>query len=516
MIARHLRCHRAFGPLRRAAPSACFSSSSEAGDASARPEAPALPEAPGRLDEARPRVLLSRAAAPARLPTSFFVAAGGGAALWVAGGLLLAEAHQDWLLGLAASADFVGGALCASGLAAGAAAAAMAQKHAAAKSGARPKRKKPDDATSSWLPGAAPATREARFDFVLLNDDEWLATATDKLDKLAETHADGAFAAFPADVRASLVAAADSAAEARRGREKSFVDGRAQYVRDALALPAPDVDDLRASLRPRTFVADFDTTKPGRGTSGAVDALEAVVSLLEAVATKHDELVLRVKSPGGAVADFGLAASLLLRLRTRTQVRITATVDTVAASGGYLVAVCADHVVAAPFAFVGSVGVVAGIPNVSRVLEKNEVEYLLFTAGKFKRTITPFNAPTEEARAKMQGDLDEVHAAFKNHVSANRATLDIEAVATGETWLAAQAPRGVVDELATAGEYLRARARCRDVILVLPKAQKQNSILRDALGVAAETLGKAVGLEHLGGADGRIRAEASENPMRYS
>ncbi len=185
-----------------------------------------------------------------------------------------------------------------------------------------------------------------------------------------------------------------------------------------------------------------------------VEQLREQISFLLQIAQPADEIVVRITSPGGAVPQYGLASSQLERLK-QAGLRCVVCVDTVAASGGYMMASVADKIIAAPFAIIGSIGVVAGIPNFHRVLQKNEVDYHLFTAGKYKRTVTPFSEVTDEGKQKLQDDLTAIHEAFKQHIKDGRPDVDIEAIATGEYWLASQAKeKGLVDEIMTSDDYL--------------------------------------------------------------
>ena len=185
-----------------------------------------------------------------------------------------------------------------------------------------------------------------------------------------------------------------------------------------------------------------------------VEQLREQISFLIQVAQPADEIVVRLTSPGGAVSQYGLASSQLERLK-QAGLSCVVCVDTVAASGGYMMASVADKIIAAPFALIGSIGVVAGIPNFHRVLQKHEVDYHLFTAGKYKRTVTPFSEVTDEGKQKLQDDLTAIHEAFKQLIKDGRPDVDIEEVATGEYWLASKAKeKGLVDEIMTSDDYL--------------------------------------------------------------
>lgn len=173
-----------------------------------------------------------------------------------------------------------------------------------------------------------------------------------------------------------------------------------------------------------------------------------------AVAKPQDQVVVRLESPGGVVHGYGLAASQLQRLREK-QIPLTVAVDKVAASGGYMMACVADKIVAAPFSIIGSIGVVAQIPNFNRFLKSKEIDIELHTAGQYKRTLTLLGENTEEGRQKFREDLNETHHLFKDFVHRMRPALDIDQVATGEHWYGTQAQeKGLVDEVGTSDDLL--------------------------------------------------------------
>ena len=115
----------------------------------------------------------------------------------------------------------------------------------------------------------------------------------------------------------------------------------------------------------------------------------------------------------------------------------------------------ADKIIAAPFALLGSIGVVAQIPNVHKLLKKNDVDVELLTAGKYKRTLSIFGENTEEGRQKFIEEIEDVHLLFQEFVTTNRPDLDIEKVATGEAWYGKRALElNLVDQLLTSDEYI--------------------------------------------------------------
>ena len=205
--------------------------------------------------------------------------------------------------------------------------------------------------------------------------------------------------------------------------------------------------------------------------------IDAVLTIARA---EDDEVVVRIDSGGGTVTGYGLAAAEIDRLRAR-KLRVTASVDQVAASGGYMMACAADRIVAAPFAVVGSIGVVASVPNVHKLLQKNAIEYEDITAGEFKRTVSMLGEITPAGREHFRGKLDAIHAAFKAHVAERRPKADIASVATGDYWLASDAlALGLVDEI-VAGDELLFRAR-DDAQLYEVKWESRKTPLQQFMG----------------------------------
>ena len=240
-------------------------------------------------------------------------------------------------------------------------------------------------------------------------------------------------------------------------------------------------------VRRRVFVLSFN----GDIAASAVDNLRIEISAVLGAANDGDEVVVRVESAGGTVHGYGLGASQLARVRGRG-VALTVAVDKVAASGGYLMAAVADRILAAPFAVVGSIGVLAQVPNVHRLLKKHDVDVEVLTAGRFKRTLDVFGENTEEGREKLRDELADVHALFQEYVGSWRPKVDLEQVATGEAWYGQRAlDRALVDELITSDEYL-ARA-CEDAdVFEVSWVQPKRPIDR-LLGQAAEAAAGAVG-----------------------
>ena len=217
-----------------------------------------------------------------------------------------------------------------------------------------------------------------------------------------------------------------------------------------------------AEERARLFVIDFQGDI--KATESA--ALREIISALLLEAQAGDQVLLRLENAGGLVTEHGLAASQLTRLRAKG-LHLTVAVDKVAASGGYLMAVVADQIIAAPFAVVGSIGVVAQLPNFHRVLERHGVDYELHTAGDYKRTLTLFGENTEAGREKLQQQLEDIHGLFKDFIHAYRPGLDLTRVATGEYWHGTQAlALGLIDAIQTSDDFLLAAAEQTDLYRV--------------------------------------------------
>jgi len=305
-------------------------------------------------------------------------------------------------------------------------------------------------------------------------------------------------------VIAILVVLASFAALRSKGRRKSA--GQLQVsklndfykgLRERLEQTLLDKDQLKAlrkgeakteksakkqknkpEIKSRVFVLDFD----GDIKASATESLRHEITALLTLATPKDEVVLRLESGGGMVHSYGLASSQLARIRD-AGVPLTVCIDKVAASGGYMMACIGDRIISAPFAILGSIGVVAQLPNVNRLLKKHDIDFEVLTAGEYKRTLTVFGENTEKGREKFQEDLDITHRLFKNFVARYRPQLAIDEVATGEVWLGIAALENqLVDELKTSDEYLAQKAKQAEVYH-LHYAERKS--LQERIGMAA-------------------------------
>jgi len=243
-------------------------------------------------------------------------------------------------------------------------------------------------------------------------------------------------------------------------------------------------EDEKAS-KPRIYVIDFD----GDIKASDTDTLRRSVSAVLSVANPEtDEVVVRLESGGGLVHAYGLAAAQLDRIRSKG-VPLTACVDKVAASGGYMMACVADKIIASPFAVLGSIGVVAQLPNFHRFLQKNDVDFEVLTAGEHKRTLTVFGENTEKGRQKFLADLEDTHGLFKEYVSERRPALDIQAVANGDIWFGKRALEvKLIDDIKTSDEYLIEACDRGEVVSV---SFQRKRTLPERLGLAT-----SAALEH--------------------
>ncbi|AZB92294.1 protease SohB [Acinetobacter pittii] len=258
---------------------------------------------------------------------------------------------------------------------------------------------------------------------------------------------------------------------------------------------------IRRKNNQKIFVLDFK----GDIQASAVENLREEITLILATAKAgRDRIVVRLESPGGMVHGYGLAAAQLVRLRD-AGFHLTICVDKVAASGGYMMACIANEIIAAPFAIVGSIGVVAQVPNFNRLLKEHNVDFELYTAGQYKRTVTMFGENTPEGKAKFEEELQQTHVLFKHFVEKYRPQLNVDKVATGEHWYGEDAlDLNLVDKLKTSDEYLLALLPQHDVYVIntrkkatlgeklgLQAAQMADSLIPTVMSKVMESLAKA-------------------------
>jgi serine protease SohB len=267
---------------------------------------------------------------------------------------------------------------------------------------------------------------------------------------------------------------------------KLAIEGKGRYKK---ALKARQKERKRedkargkdGSTKPRVFVLDFK----GDLRASAAASLREEVSAVLRVAQPGEQVLVRLENSGGTVHEHGFAASQLTRLKQHG-IKLVVAVDKVAASGGYLMACVADRLIAAPFAIVGSIGVLAQLPNFHRLLEEKGVDFEQVTAGRYKRTLTMFGENTDEGRAKLKEQVEEIHELFKAQIREHRPQVDVESVATGEHWHGVRALElKLVDEIKTSDDVLAEAAKDHDVYHV---AYKRRRSLQERLLGGAESL----------------------------
>ncbi|REL26452.1 protease SohB [Thalassotalea euphylliae] len=243
-------------------------------------------------------------------------------------------------------------------------------------------------------------------------------------------------------------------------KEKQDKKAEKEKAKAAKAAKVNKGSDEAAKTKPRMFVLDFNGSIDAKEVSGLREEVSAVL----AVAKPEDEVFVKLESGGGMVHGYGLASSQLDRIRQR-DIPLTISVDKVAASGGYMMACVANKIIAAPFAILGSIGVIAQVPNFNKLLKKNDIDFEQLTAGEFKRTLTMFGENTDKGREKFVEELEETHQLFKDFVSEHRPSLDIAKVATGEHWFGTKAKAlGLVDDIQTSDDYLFAAAKTHKIV----------------------------------------------------
>lgn len=262
------------------------------------------------------------------------------------------------------------------------------------------------------------------------------------------------------------------------GKAEKAERKRAEKERKQLAKAAAADSEQEAETKKRMFVLRFK----GDMAAGKVASLREEITAILSIAKESDEVLLCLESPGGMVHAYGLASSQLTRIKNQN-ISLTICVDKVAASGGYMMACLADKLIAAPFAIIGSIGVLVQMPNFHRALRSKEIDYEIITAGEFKRTLTTFGEITQKARDKVQEDVDTIHDLFKNWVKDHRPVVDLKRIATGETWVGMQAKDlQLIDEISTSDECIV--AACED-----HKVYEVEYVIRKS---AHERLGRAL------------------------
>ncbi len=227
-------------------------------------------------------------------------------------------------------------------------------------------------------------------------------------------------------------------------------DSEKKIERKKIKQESKNKNALNSKSKKRIYVVNFE----GNIAASAVENLREEITAILSIANKKDEIIVRLESSGGMVHSYGLASSQLDRIK-KAKLKLTICIDKVAASGGYMMACVGDKIIAAPFAIVGSIGVVAQMPNFNKLLKKHDIDFELLTAGEHKRTLTLFGKNTDKGREKFIEELNETHELFKEYVAQRRPNIDINKIASGEIWFGSRARElSLVDEISTSDEYI--------------------------------------------------------------
>ena len=253
-----------------------------------------------------------------------------------------------------------------------------------------------------------------------------------------------------------------------------------KYQKNQKKLAKNDKDKPKNKI----FVVEFK----GDINASQVENLRREISAILTIAKAKDEVIIRLESPGGVVNGYGFAAAQLQRIR-QANINLTICIDQIAASGGYMMSAVGDKIISAPFAIVGSIGVVGTVPNIRDLLEKNGINVEMHTSGTYKRTLTTVGENTEEGRQKFKEDLSNIHNLFKKHILNYRPDLDIDKVATGEYWFGKDALElGLVDKIQTYDDYIIEQFNNnKDVYGVKFAKKKEKGFLKSKLTQARNT-----------------------------
>ncbi|HEX2832111.1 MAG TPA: signal peptide peptidase SppA [Thermoanaerobaculia bacterium] len=165
-------------------------------------------------------------------------------------------------------------------------------------------------------------------------------------------------------------------------------------------------------------------------------------------------IVVRINSPGGAIAPSQEIYSAIRRVRKETGKPVVASLDSVAASGGFYIAVACDPIVANPGSITGSIGVILQWFDVKDLLQWAKVKPETITSGALKDAGSPYRQMTENERAYFQSVVSQLHSQFVRDVAAGRGEKmkleEVQRIADGRIFTGEQAlSLKLIDELGT-------------------------------------------------------------------
>ncbi len=275
-----------------------------------------------------------------------------------------------------------------------------------------------------------------------------------------------------------------TASQLRKKLNKDMLSNK--NAKKILKAEEKDEKKFKNEKKKKLFVLNFNGDIKASAAESLRKCVTQVINLADPL---KDSILVRLESPGGMVSGYGLAASELSRLRD-ANLNLTVAVDKVAASGGYLMSCVANKIISAPFAIVGSIGVVAGMPNFNKLLEKNNIDYDVLTAGKYKRTLTMFGKNTPEGKEKFIDQLEQIHSLFKKFVNKYRPNLDMEKIGTGEYWFGEDSINlGLVDEIKTSEDYLLELNKTHEIFLL--EHQEKQKLIEKLMQSASSAIHKS-------------------------
>jgi protease-4 len=215
--------------------------------------------------------------------------------------------------------------------------------------------------------------------------------------------------------------------------------------------------DLETTAGVRLGVVEAKGTI-GEASPSGVDA-DKVVKLLKKYEKDDDikGIVLRVDSPGGAVAPSQEIHDAIKRIKAKKKVVVS--MGTLAASGGYYISAPADRIYAEPGTLTGSIGVIFMHFNVRGLLEWARIDQTTLKTGKYKDTLSPFRPIQETDREEIQGLSDDVYGQFVQAVAQGRGLPEsrVREIAEGRIYTGRKAKElKLVDELGGFDEALAA------------------------------------------------------------
>ena len=227
---------------------------------------------------------------------------------------------------------------------------------------------------------------------------------------------------------------------------------------------------------------------------GVIMSSERVIRQLEEFSRRKDieAILVRINSPGGTVAASQEIYQKLKAVSSAGSKPVIASLGTVAASGGYYVALAADTLMANPGTTTGSIGVILDYPVATDLLSKLGVQMEVVKSGALKDAGSPFRPPTAQDRRSFQRVIDDLHAQFVEVVAEERGMdlAEVKMLATGEIFSGRQAvDNGLVDLLGGFDDALSLIAALLDTeqrpVLVRPVERRRLSLWDLLLGEEA-------------------------------